>query len=95
MVCVPSGAFNYFVGSGTFNRCLRLWCDQLPNSCPEAAAAFGGKPLHLNDLGLHVRDANRPQTEWVEVPLRCESDIYDAIHLSYVPPHMRHYVDFE
>ena len=95
-------AINHFTGSGPFARALRFWArshtkEQAQKLNP-AADAF-----RLNDMALvpikRLRNSRTPsykyqhEQEFLEphVEATCETDIFEALGLAYVPPYLRYF----
>ncbi|KAF5840009.1 hypothetical protein DUNSADRAFT_18046 [Dunaliella salina] len=84
----------YFASGVSFNRALRFWCDKPRPALREYVQSMfpGANRLHLSDLRLDLqRRLSRDEEEVVGHlhSFTCESDIFSALGLSYVPPTMR------
>ena len=91
-------AVSYFTGYGSFNRALRHWAKASPTARATALAAAGpasrATGWHLSDTRLFPisladdKDATR-RPVGPPAPLTCETDIFAALGLAYVPPFCR------
>lgn len=95
-------ALLYFSSGQTFNRALRYWCN---TPCPAVTAAAkrhsaDANAFKLSDVALvpivrnqHGQLHRGEKETFVGPPiaLTCESDIFRAVGLEYVPPHLRNY----
>eukprot|EP00891_Asterochloris_glomerata_P001994 jgi/Astpho2/1994/Aster-00502 len=95
-------AINHFTGSGPFARALRFWARSHTKAQAQklnpAADAF-----RLNDMALvpirRLRDSRtasytyQHEQEFLEphVEATCETDIFEALGLAYVPPFLRYF----
>ena len=88
-------AINYFTGSAMFQRALRYWCIRPPPHVQALAAKCLSHATHfkLSDRDLAVQLASSTDTH-VTYTLWCESDLFRAVGLSYVPPHLRHFMNY-
>ena len=97
-------AVAYFTGDGSFNRALRYFAKSSPAARESALAAAGlasgATGWHLSDT--HLFPIALPRGRWraadpqstrrpvgPAAALACETDIYRALGLSYVPPFCR------
>ena len=93
---------NHFTGSRDFNRALRHWAN---TACKDQAQAHNERAtsFHLSDsflcpavrLPVNKRPASgaRDVALGPLVPAKCETDIFEALGLSYVPANMRFFGD--
>ena len=93
---------NHFTGSRDFNRALRHWAN---TACMGKAKAHNPQALgfHLSDsflcpaVRLPVDKRPSPDARDVGlhplVPAACETDIFKALGLAYVPARMRYFGD--
>jgi DNA polymerase/3'-5' exonuclease PolX len=91
----------HFIGSGSVNRALRYWARSHPEAARRAKQRHpDATGFKLSDYGLvpikrkpAVRSGAGYKNEEDELgpPLetRTETDIWQALGLAYVPPHMR------
>ncbi|BDA51434.1 probable DNA polymerase lambda at C-terminar half [Coccomyxa sp. Obi] len=97
-------AILHFVGSGAFSRALRYWARFAASEASKHHPSANG--FKLSDYGLvpilrkePVRRESISHGAEVELgaSLNCHSerDIFEALGLDYVPPHMRFFHDFE
>jgi len=94
-------ALSYFTGPAVLSRALRYWCNTPCAEVSALAAALHprGNAFTLNDSELevvHVHPwvqgvARRERREALGVLVACrsETELMQAVGLSYVPPHMR------
>eukprot|EP00803_Ostreobium_quekettii_P011413 evm.model.scf_1466.5 EVM.evm.TU.scf_1466.5 scf_1466:21114-29538(-) len=93
-------AVNYFTGSSNFCRALRYWCNTPTPETTELARAAcpNANAFRLSDHGLvpvrreeHTRGPVDDRLIPVGPPVlcACETDIFRAVGLHYVPPTMR------
>ncbi|GAX74898.1 hypothetical protein CEUSTIGMA_g2344.t1 [Chlamydomonas eustigma] len=95
-------AVTHFGSGSNFNRALRYFCKVGGAAQGAAAAAVAdGKYFRLSDLGMTLRISIGPQVPVTEengetvvcgpsVSAKNETDIFNALGLHYVPPHLRH-----
>ena len=93
---------NHFTGSRDFNRALRYWAN---TAAKDQAKALNKQAtsFHLSDSFLcptvRLPVAERPASGARDigvgplVPATCETDIFKALGLSYVPANMRFFGD--
>jgi len=84
----------YFASGVAFNRALRYWCDKPRPALREYVRHMfpSANSLHLSDVRLVLQRRLSKDEEEVVCQLHsfaCESDIFSALGLSYVPPTMR------
>eukprot|EP00798_Chlamydomonas_sp_ICE-L_P027061 gene27061-2292_t len=91
-------AVNYFSGSQSFCRALRFWCNtpnahvaQLASSYYKTANSFKLSDTSLLPMELVYQGQHKEQSQSDGRPVPCqwESDIFKAVGLQYVPPHLR------
>ena len=90
-------AINYFTGSSSFGRALRYWCMKPPANVASKAAQLAdhADQFKLSDHSLIAHGPGSRGPVAVVPNLLCESDLFSYLGLDYVPPHLRHFTDFE
>jgi DNA polymerase/3'-5' exonuclease PolX len=94
-----AAASMYFGAGEHFNRALRQWVKAAPPAKARAvarAAEMGLKDVdsfHLADTLTMCRRVGSAYDDRLDlgapIPLTCETDIFEAVGLHYVPPHLR------
>lgn len=97
--CHLAFAVNYFGSSKNFCKALRYWCNTPPPHVAALAAERhpAANAFKLTDTSLVPVHRARPhggpsglhEVVGEPVPAICETDIFRAVALEYVPPHMR------
>lgn len=91
-------AVAYFTGDGSFNRALRFWAKQAPDAKKTAQEAAGptsrATGWHLSDshlfpISLEDDKLATRRPVGAGAALTCETDIFRALGLEYVPPFCR------
>ena len=93
---VLATAVNYFIGSGSFIRALRLWARQSPTAKKLANQYNGAEGFKLSDkelLPIKRAKAGKGTDDDIAtaapIQLQCETELFSALGLAYVPPNMR------